>query len=475
MGGFFGVVSKRDCVLDVFFGTDYHSHLGTVSGGMAAFNEADGFQRSIHNLQNTPFRTKFDSDLRELRGNACIGCISDTSPQPLLLHSRLGKYAIIMVGAIKNAKELIDELINSEGIYLSAMGGGKTNVTELLGALINHGSDFVEGIKYAQSRIKGSASLIILTEKGTIIAARDALGRTPVMIGKAEDGFCVTFESFAATKLGYEDYKELGPGEIVEISADGVKQLAAPGKKKKICAFLWSYYGYPTSCYEGVNVECMRNKNGEIMARRDAKNALGAGVDLVCGVPDSGIAHAVGYSNESHIPYARPIIKYTPTWPRSFTPTDQKVRSQIARMKLVPVHDLIREKKLLFVDDSIVRGTQMSETAEFLYDHGAKEVHIRSACPPVMYGCKYLNFSRSTSELELIARRVIRELEGEEGEKYMSEYSSPDTERGKKLRAVICEKLGFDSVEFQSIEGLIEAIGLPASEVCTYCWDGKED
>lgn len=474
MGGFFGAVSKRDCVLDVFFGTDYHSHLGTVSGGMAAFNETDKFQRSIHNLQNTPFRTKFDSDLRELKGNACIGCISDTSPQPLLLHSRLGTYALIMVGAIKNASELLDELVKDEGLYLSAMGGGKTNVTELLGALINHGKDFVEGIKYAQSKIQGSASILILTERGTVIAARDSLGRTPIMIGKAEDGYCATFESFAATKLGYEEYCELGPGEIVEISADGVKQLSKPGNKKKICAFLWSYYGYPTSCYEGVSVERMRNKNGEIMARHDAKVALGAGVDHVCGVPDSGIAHAVGYSNASHIPYARPIIKYTPTWPRSFTPSDQKVRNQIAKMKLVPVHDLIREKKLLFVDDSIVRGTQMSETAEFLYEHGAKEVHIRSACPPVMYSCKYLNFSRSTSELELIARRVIRELEGEEGEKYISEYSSPDTERGKKLRAVICEKLGFDSVEFQSIEGLIEAIGLPACEICTYCWDGKE-
>ncbi len=474
MGGFFGAVSNRDCVLDVFFGTDYHSHLGTVSGGMAAFNEADRFQRSIHNLQNTPFRTKFDSELRELKGNACIGCISDTSPQPLLMHSRLGTYALIMVGAVKNAKELMDELVNKDGQYLSAMGGGKINVTELFGALINHGNDFVEGIKYAQNKIQGSASLLILTEKGTIIAARDALGRTPVMLGKSEDGYCVSFESFAANKLGYEDYRELGPGEIVEISADEVKQLAAPGKKKKICAFLWSYYGYPTSCYEGVNVECMRNKNGEIMAKRDAKTALGAGVDHICGVPDSGIAHAVGYSNESHIPYARPIIKYTPTWPRSFTPTDQKVRSQIAKMKLVPVHDLIREKKLLFVDDSIVRGTQMSETAEFLYDHGAKEVHIRSACPPVMYSCKYLNFSRSTSELELIARRVIRELEGEEGEKYIGEYSDPDTERGKKLREVICKKLGFDSVEFQSIDGLLEAIGLPACDVCTYCWDGKE-
>ncbi|MBE6618230.1 MAG: amidophosphoribosyltransferase [Ruminococcaceae bacterium] len=474
MGGFFGAVSKRDCVLDVFFGTDYHSHLGTVSGGMAAFNETDKFQRSIHNLQNTPFRTKFDSDLRELKGNACIGCISDTSPQPLLLHSRLGTYALIMVGAIKNASELLDELVKDEGLYLSAMGGGKTNVTELLGALINHGKDFVEGIKYAQSKIQGSASILILTERGTVIAARDSLGRTPIMIGKAEDGYCATFESFAATKLGYEEYCELGPGEIVEISADGVRQLSKPGNKKKICAFLWSYYGYPTSCYEGVSVERMRNKNGEIMARHDAKVALGAGVDHVCGVPDSGIAHAVGYSNASHIPYARPIIKYTPTWPRSFTPSDQKVRNQIAKMKLVPVHDLIREKKLLFVDDSIVRGTQMSETAEFLYEHGAKEVHIRSACPPVMYSCKYLNFSRSTSELELIARRVIRELEGEEGEKHISEYSSPDTERGKKLREVVCNKLGFDSVEFQSIDGLLEAIGLPACEVCTYCWDGKE-
>lgn len=475
MGGFFGAVSKRDCVLDVFFGTDYHSHLGTVSGGMATFDAECGFQRSIHNLQNTPFRTKFDFELRELKGNACIGCISDTSPQPLLMHSHLGTYALIMVGAIKNARELMDELVNRDGQYLSAMGGGKINVTEVLGALINRGKDFVDGIKYAQEKIQGSASVLILTECGTIIAARDSMGRTPVILGKAEDGYCVSFESFAANKLGYEDYRELGPGEIVEITDSEVKELAKAGKKKKICAFLWSYYGYPNSCYEGVNVECMRNRNGEIMARRDGKTALGKGVDHVCGVPDSGIAHAVGYSNESHVPYARPIIKYTPTWPRSFTPSDQKVRNQIAKMKLVPVHDLIRGKKLLFVDDSIVRGTQMSETAEFLYEHGAKEVHIRSACPPVMYACKYLNFSRSTSELELIARRVIRELEGEDGEKYIDEYSSPDTERGKKLRAVICEKLGFDSVEFQSIEGLLEAIGLPACEVCTYCWDGKED
>ncbi len=474
MGGFFGAVSKRDCVLDVFFGTDYHSHLGTLSGGMAAFNEKDGFQRSIHNIQNTPFRTKFDSELSELRGNACIGCISDTSPQPLLMRSRLGTYALIMVGAIKNAGELVDELIDDGSHYLTAMGGGKINVTELFGALMNHGKDFVDGIKYAQSKIEGSASLIVLTERGTIIAARDTYGRTPVILGKGEDGYCVSFESFAADKLGYEYYRELGPGEIVEISANGDKQLSAPGKQKKICAFLWSYYGYPNSSYEGVNVECMRNRNGQIMAKRDMSTALGAGVDHVCGVPDSGIAHAVGYSNESHIPYARPIIKYTPTWPRSFTPTDQKVRNQIAKMKLVPVHDLIRGKKLLFVDDSIVRGTQMSETAEFLYEHGAKEVHIRSACPPVMYGCKYLNFSRSTSDLDLIARRVIRELEGEEGEKYIEEYSSPDTERGKKLREVICEKLGFDSVEFQSIEGLIESIGLPADQICTYCWDGKE-
>ena len=475
MGGFFGAVSKRDCVLDVFFGTDYHSHLGTVSGGMAAFDAERGLQRSIHNLHNTPFRTKFDSELRELKGNACIGCISDTSPQPLLMHSRLGTYALIMVGAIKNAKELMDELVSRDGQYLSAMGGGRINVTEVLGALINRGKDFVDGIKYAQEKIQGSASVLILTERGTIIAARDSMGRTPVMLGKAEDGYCVSFESFAANKLGYEDYRELGPGEIVEITDSEVKVLAEAGKKKKICAFLWSYYGYPNSCYEGVNVECMRNRNGEIMARRDVKTALGKGVDHVCGVPDSGIAHAVGYSNESHIPYARPIIKYTPTWPRSFTPTDQKVRNQIAKMKLVPVHDLIRGKKLLFVDDSIVRGTQMSETAEFLYEHGAKEVHIRSACPPVMYSCKYLNFSRNTSELELIARRVIRELEGEDGEKYIDEYSNPDTERGKKLRAVICERLGFDSVEFQSIDGLLEAIGLPACEVCTYCWDGKED
>ena len=473
MGGFFGTVSKNDAISDVFFGTDYHSHLGTKRGGMAAYNSEKGMQRDIHNIENSPFRTKFENIFDEMSGNAAIGCISDSDPQPLLIRSGMGTYAICIVGLINNSDELIDKYLSNKGPF-NAMTGGKANSVELVAALIGQKNSFVEGIKFAQEVIEGSASILILRDDGSIIAARDRLGRTPVLVGKNEDGYCVSFESFAYRKLGYEDEKELGPGEIVEIYADHMNQLAAPGKDMKICAFLWTYFGYPTSTYEGVNVEVMRCRNGEIMARADKLSGKDKGIDYVGGVPDSGTPHAIGYANESKIPFARPFIKYTPTWARSFTPTNQAARNRIAKMKQIPVHPLITDKNLLFVDDSIVRGTQLKGTVDFLYDNGAKSVHMRSACPPIMYGCKYLNFSRATSDMELIARKVIVELEGEEGLKYVEEYSNSSTERGKKLRDAICKKFNFESLEFQSLEGLIEAIGIDPCKLCTYCWSGKE-
>jgi len=474
MGGFFGAVSKHDAVSDVFFGTDYHSHLGTKRGGMAAFDTEKGLQRDIHNIENSPFRTKFDHILEEMKGNSAIGCISDTDPQPLLIRSNLGTYAICVVGIINNAEELIKQYLSFSGGHFSAMTGGKINSTELAAALINQKSDFVDGIKFAQEAIDGSLSMLFLKNDGSIIAARDRVGRTPIHIGKNDDGFCSSFESFACQKVGYELYKELGPGEIVQFDAENIVQLAKPGKEMKICSFLWTYYGYPNSIYEGVNVEVMRNRNGRILAQSDAKSKNAEGLDYVSGVPDSGTPHAIGYANESHVPFARPFIKYTPTWARSFTPPKQSDRAQIAKMKQLPVHDLIVDKKLLFVDDSIVRGTQLKETVDFLYTNGAKEVHMRSACPPIMYSCKYLNFSRATSEMELIARKVIVELEGEEGLKYIDEYSDSSTERGKSLRKAICEKFNFASLEFQSLEGTVEAIGIDKCKLCTYCWNGKE-
>ena len=474
MGGFFGAVSHRDCVTDVFFGTDYHSHLGTRRAGMAAYDPEIGLQREIHNIENSPFRTKFEGVTDELRGNACIGCISDTEPQPLLIRSNLGVYAIIVTGVVHNAAALVEQYLSFSGGHFSGMTGGRVNTTELIAAMINQKSSFVEGIRVAQERVEGTASILILTGDGRLIAARDKYGRLPMHVGKDADGFCVAFEPFAYRKLGYEAERELGPHEIVEISADGVKQLAAPGKKKRICAFLWSYYGYPTSRYEGVTVEVMRNRNGEIMAKNDRANGVAQDIDYVGGVPDSGTAHAIGYAYQSGIRFARPFIKYTPTWPRSFMPTNQKERNRIAKMKLISVPDLIDGKKLLFVDDSIVRGTQLHETVSFLYENGAQEVHMRSACPPIMYGCKYLNFSRNTSDMDLITRRVIMELEGEEGFKHLDEYCDNTTERGQKMRQTICDKFGFTSLEFQTLEGIIEAIGLPADEICTYCWNGKE-
>ncbi len=474
MGGFFGAVLKDDAISDVFFGTDYHSHLGTRRAGIAAYDPELGMQRKIHSIQNSPFRTKFEHIFDEAKGKAAIGCISDYDPQPLLIRSRNGSYAICFVGAINNSDELIERYLLGNGGQFLSMNGGGINNTELVAALINQKESFVDGIRFAQEQIDGSASIIILTEKGKIIAARDKLGRLPVLIGKREDGFCVSFESFAYQKLEFEDYKELGPAEIVKISADECRVLSEAGQKMKMCSFLWSYYGYPTSTYEGVNVEVMRCKNGEILAEQDRKNAIAQDIDSVAGVPDSGVPHAIGYANNSHIPYARPFIKYTPTWSRSFTPTKQSERVKVAKMKQIPVHDLINDKKLLFVDDSIVRGTQLRETVEFLYNNGAKEVHIRSACPPIMFSCKYLNFTRSGGDMDLIARKTIFELEGEEGAKHIEEYADAKTERGKKLRNTICKKMNFTSLEFQSLEGIIEAIGLESCKLCTYCWNGKE-
>lgn len=472
MGGFFGAASRNDCISDVFFGVDYHSHLGTRRGGMTAYSPERGFQRSIHSIENSPFRTKFENDIAAMEGKLCIGCISDTDPQPILLRSKLGLYAVCNIGIINNAEELRSEILRDCSASLEAMSSGKVNSSSIIGSLIAQKDNFADGIRYMQERIDGTVSLLILTEDG-IIAARDAKGRLPIIIGRRDDGYCCSFESFAFQKLGYETYRELLPGEIVKITADGVEVLAAGHTDMQICTFLWTYYGYPNSVYEGVTVETMRTRNGEIMAETDIKNGALPDVDYVCGVPDSGIPHAIGYSNRSGIPFARPFIKYTPTWPRSFMPQNQAIRNQVAKMKLIPVHELIEGKKLLFVDDSIVRGTQMRETVEFLYANGAKEVHMRSACPPIMYGCKHLNFSRSTSELDLIARKIIDEFEGTEGVKYIEEYSNSSTERGKKLRDEICRRLKLTSLEFQSLEGTVRAVGLPAEKLCSYCWNGK--
>ena len=473
MGGFFGATSRRNCILDVFFGTDYHSHLGTRRGGMAAWDKEIGMQREIHNIQNSPFRTKFEGILDEMTGTAAIGCISDTDPQPILIRSKLGVYAICTVGIINNADALIQQYLTFSGGHFESMTGGRVNANELIAAMIDQKSSFGEGIRFAQDMIEGTASILILKDGGHLIAARDKMGRLPIVIEKNQEGYCVTFEDYAGEKLGYEVVRELGPGEIVEITPEGVEQLAPPRKDMKICAFLWSYYGYPTACYEGKNVEVMRYRNGRIMAKADKDNGVAQDIDYVAGVPDSGTPHAIGYANESGVPFARPFIKYTPTWPRSFMPANQSERNMVAKMKQIPVDELIRDKKLLFVDDSVVRGTQLRETVEFLYEHGAKDVHIRSACPPILYGCKFLNFSRSNSENELIARATILELEGEEGLNHLDEYMDGSTERGRKMRQAICEKLHFASLEYQTLDGILEAIGLPKDQVCTYCWNGK--
>ncbi len=474
MGGFFGAISKRDVVLDVFFGTDYHSHLGTRRGGMAVYDgDRTGFHRQIHNIENTPFRTKFEKDLTGFRGCSGIGCISDTDPQPLLMRSHLGLYAISTVGIIQNAEALVDRYFSDHGHQFMAMSSGKVNATELVASLINQKDDLVTGIRYAQEQIEGSMTILILTTEG-IYAARDRLGRLPVLIGQNEEGCCVSFESFAYHKLGYQDAYELGPQEIVKITPEGWETLSPAGKDMRICAFLWTYYGYPNSCYEGMNVEVMRYRNGEIMARDEVQRGQLPKVDYVAGVPDSGVPHAIGFANRSGKPFARPFVKYTPTWPRSFMPESQDVRNQVAKMKQIPVPELIKGKKLLFVDDSIVRGTQLRETVEFLYESGAEEVHMRSACPPIMYGCKYLNFSRSNSDMELLSRKTVQALEGDAGQEHLAEYADASTERGRCMLQTICKEMGFDSLGYQSLDGLLEAIGIDKDKICTYCWTGKE-
>lgn len=468
MGGFFGVASKKDCVFDLFFGTDYHSHLGTRRAGMAVYNKESGFERAIHNIENSPFRTKFDKDVNEMAGNLGIGCISDYEPQPLLVRSHHGTYAIMTVGKINNLDAIVQQIFNTGHSHFLEMSGGDINATELVAAIINQRGNLIEGIQYAQQIIDGSMSIAILTPMG-IYAARDKMGRTPISIGHKEDGYCLSFESFAYLNLGYKHERELGPGEIAVITPEEARTLVAPGKDMKICAFLWIYYGYPSSSYEGISVEKMRNNCGALMAKRDSIRP-----DSVSGVPDSGLAHAIGYSNESGIPFTRPFIKYTPTWPRSFMPTIQSQRNLIAKMKLIPVQDLIEGKSLLLIDDSIVRGTQLRETTEFLYESGAKEVHIRPACPPLMYGCKYLNFSRSSSEMELITRRTIKEMEGDSKKVDLSSYVDPDSDSYKEMLERIRRKLNFTSLAFNRLDDMIEAVGLPKEKLCTYCWDGQE-
>ena len=468
MSGFFGVASKTDCVLDLFFGVDYHSHLGTKRAGLAVYGEF-GFQRSIHNIENTPFRTKFESDVAEFKGTLGIGCISDAEAQPLLVNSHIGSFAIATVGRINNVEELKEECFNNGKVQFMEMSHGKLNQTELVAAIINLKNDAISGIKYAQEKINGSMSIMLLF-KDKIIVSRDKLGRTPVVIGKKRGAYCASFESSSYLNLGYKFYYELGPGEIISFDAENFIEESKALKELKVCSFLWTYYGYPTSNYEGVNVEKMRYQCGKLIRKRDNVDA-----DVVAGVPDSGIPHAIGYSNESGIPYARPLIKYTPTWPRSFMPQNQKQRNLIARMKLITVNDIIKDKKIVLIDDSIVRGTQLRETAELLYDCGAKEIHVRSACPPIMYSCKYLNFSRSTSAMDLMARRTIAELEGleEVPDELVEEYCNEDSTKYRNMVEAICKKMNFDSLEYHRLDDLVEAIGLEPCKLCTYCFNGK--
>ena len=475
MGGYFGVVGKKkDAMLDVFLGTDYHSHLGTKSGGLAAYDKEIGLQRKIHNITNSPFRTKFENIFDTMKGTSAIGCINDSDPQPLLVRSRLGSYAICFTGVINNANELIDEYINRIDGQFGGQTGGGINNTELVAAFINQKETFAEGIKYVQNKVDGTVSIMILCDNGKVIVARDVKGRLPIHVGKSKEGMAISFESFAYEKLGYKDYYELGPGEIVEVDDEKVTVLKEKEEKLCVCSFLWSYYGYPTSTYEGKNVEIMRCRNGEIMAENEMEAGTLPDVDCVAGVPDSGTPHAIGYANQSKLPFKRPFIKYTPTWSRSFTSASQKERKKIAKMKMIPVKELIENKRLLFVDDSIVRGTQIRETVDFLYENGAKSVHVRSACPPIMFGCKFLNFSRQTSDTELITRSTIIELEGEEGLKHLDEYCDFSTERGKKLKDAMREKLHLETLDFQTLDGVCKAIGIDKCKLCTYCWNGKE-
>lgn len=474
MSGFFGAAVKGSCVPDLFFGTDYHSHLGTRRAGMVVHGP-NGFTRAIHNIENTPFRTKFDSDLDRFEGNIGIGSISDYESQPLLIHSKQGSFALATVGRINNMKELEQYCFDHGMDHFYEMSTGEINPTELTAALISQKPTFEEGLRFAQEMIQGSMSMLLLTEDG-IYAARDFVGRTPIVLGQKEDGYCAAFESSSFLNLGYSHFRDLGPAEIVFITPEEVKQIQPPREEMKICSFLWVYYGYPTSTYENINVEVMRNKCGQLLAKRDAQCSCACcKPDCVAGVPDSGTPHAVGYANEAGIPFTRPFIKYTPTWPRSFMPTSQTQRSKIAKMKLIPVADLIRDKKLLLIDDSIVRGTQLGETTQFLYNSGAKEVHVRPACPPIVYGCKYLNFSRSNSEMDLITRRVIRDLEGDNvSEEVLQEYTNPESERYAKMLEEIRKRSGFTSLRYHRLDDMIESIGLPKCKLCTYCFDGKE-
>ncbi len=468
MGGFFGVAAKDDCMFDLFFGTDYHSHLGTRRAGMAVYGREKGFDRAIHNIENSPFRTKFDKDVASMKGGLGIGCISDYEPQPLIVRSHHGTYAIVTVGKINNTNEIVDQLFRSGHSHFLEMSGGDVNATELVASVINQKPNLIEGIQYAQETIDGSMTMLIMTPKG-ILAARDKLGRTPVAVGKKEGAYCVSFESFAYLNLGYTSERELGPGEIAIVTPEGVTTLVQPGKDMKICTFLWVYYGYPSSSYEGVSVEEMRYRCGAMLAQRDNVRP-----DTVAGVPDSGTAHAIGYANESGIPFSRPFIKYTPTWPRSFMPTIQSQRDLIARMKLIPVHELIQNKSLLLIDDSIVRGTQLRETTEFLYQSGAREVHVRPACPPLLYGCKYLNFSRSTSVMDLITRRVIKEMEGTEEPANLGSYANPESGEYNAMVEYIGKKLNFTSLRYHRLDDMIQSVGIDKCRLCTYCWDGRE-
>lgn len=468
MGGFFGVASKEDCVFDLFYGTDYHSHLGTRRAGMAVYGEDAGFEKAIHNIENSPFRTKFQKEANSMKGNFGIGCISDYEAQPILVRSHHGSFAITTIGKINNAEEIINEILKGRTHFFE-MSNGEINATELIAAIIDQKDNFIEGIQYALEIVEGSISMMILTPKG-IYCARDKFGRTPIAIGKKEGAYCAAFESFSFLNLGYSHERELGPGEVVVLEPDHARTLVVPGNNMKICTFLWVYYGYPSSSYEGVSVEKMRYNCGKFLAKRDNVKP-----DIVAGVPDSGTAHAIGYANESGIPFSRPFIKYTPTWPRSFMPTIQKQRNLIAHMKLIPVHELIKGKKLLLIDDSIVRGTQLRETTEFLYESGAKEVHIRPACPPLLFGCKYLNFSRSTSEMELIARVVIAELEGGKVTKeILEEYADPDSEKYERMVEGIRRKLNFTSLRYHRLDDMLESVGIDPKNLCTYCWNGKE-
>jgi len=472
MSGFFATALKEDCIFDLFFGTDYHSHLGTRRAGMAVYDKETGFERAIHSIENSPFRTKFDDELTKMPGNMGIGIISDYEPQPLLVRSHHGTYTILTVSRICNQEELIRQRLSKSSIHFMEMTNGEINSTELVASLINEKDNLIDGIRYAQEQVEGSLTLAILTPRG-IYLARDKMGRTPVVLGRKDSGYCACFESFAYTNLGYEDYRELGPGEIAIMTPEEVVTLSKPGDKMRICTFLWVYYGYPASAYEGASVEGMRVRCGAAMARQDAMTK--DDVDCAAGVPDSGTAHAVGYANESGVPFSRPLIKYTPTWPRSFMPTIQEKRDLIARMKLIPVYELIEGRRILLIDDSIVRGTQLRETTEFLFAHGAKEVHVRPACPPLLFGCKYLNFSRSTSELELIARRVVAEEEGGEVERtILDDYANPDSDRYARMVKKIGEKMGFTSLNYNRLDDMLDAVGIPRENLCTYCWNGVE-